>query len=244
MAEHAKLSLRNQRPPTMAEVAFTELRNAIVRGRLPPDAPLRLDALAQELNMSISPVREAVRGLESLGLVDYEPHRGARVRPLSSEDLRDIIDVRVALETLAVRRAADAFTGDDGEVVQAALERLDRAYLAPDIDEHLAANKEFHFAVYRAARSPWLIRQLAPAWENSERYAVALFGVDSLKRDRSRNERAGHLRIVRACMRNDADAAARDLERHLTVFRNLVERAISGTPATADPQRPSASLAG
>ncbi len=168
-----------------------------MRGRLPPGTPLRLDALSQELKMSISPVREAVRRLESLGLVDYEAHRGARVRPLSSEELRDIMDVRVALETIAIRRAAEAFSSEDGEVVQAALDRLDRAYLAPDIEEHLTANKDFHFAVYRAGRSPWLIRQLAPAWDTCERYAVALFGVDSLEGDRPkrtggpRQDRAG-----------------------------------------------------
>jgi DNA-binding GntR family transcriptional regulator len=244
MAEHEKLSPRNHRPPTMAEVALAELRTAIVRGRLPPGTPLRLDALSQELKMSISPVREAVRGLESLGLVDYEAHRGARVRPLSSEELRDIIDVRIALETIAIRRAAEAFSDEDGEIVQAALDRLDRAYVAPDIEEHLAANKDFHFAVYRAGRSPWLIRQLAPAWDTCERYAVALFGVDSLKSDRSRTERAGHVRIVRACLRNDPDAAARDLERHLTVFRSLVESAMSVAPAGAGLPGPPASLVG
>ena len=192
--------------------------------------------------MSISPVREAVRRLESLGLVDYEAHRGARVRPLSSEELHDIMDVRIALETIAIRRAAEAFSSEDGEVVQAALDRLDRAYLAPDIEEHLTANKDFHFAVYRAGRSPWLIRQLAPAWDTCERYAVALFGVDSLEGDRSRSERAGHVRIVQACLRNDPDAAARDLEDHLTIFRRLVETAMSVAPAETSLLGPPASL--
>lgn len=244
-AETVQLSLRHRRPPTMGEVALAELRAAIVRGQLPPGAPLRLDALSQQLKMSISPVREAVRGLESLGLVDYEAHRGARVRPLSSEDLRDIMDVRVSLETMAIRRAAEAFTSEDGEIAKAALDRLDRAYLAPDVNEHLVANKEFHFAVYGAVRSPWLIRQLTPAWDSCERYAFALFEVVNLKRNRSRTtERAGHVRIVRACLRNDPDAAAGELERHLTTFRSFVERAISLTPTEADLHRAPTSVAG
>jgi DNA-binding GntR family transcriptional regulator len=229
VATAARFVDRDQRPPTMAEIATTELRDAIVRGRLAPGTPLRLEELAQELRMSISPIRDAVRRLESLGFVEHEAHRGARVSLLSFEDLRDIIDVRVALEKIAVHRAAKSFTADNAKEARRALQRLDKAYLTPDIDEHLVANKAFHFTLYHASGAPWLTRQIVPAWENCERYAVALFDEPSLQSQRSKAEKRGHEKILKACIHNDPDAAVAELERHLEVFRSLTQRVLSGS---------------
>jgi DNA-binding GntR family transcriptional regulator len=68
-----------RRHPTMAETALAELQDSIFAGVLPPGSPLRLEELAERLGMSISPVREAVRRLETLGLAVHVPNRGARV---------------------------------------------------------------------------------------------------------------------------------------------------------------------
>src|SRR5256885_16840007 len=91
---------------TMAEAALDELREAIVLGELVPGTPLRLEDLAASLGMSISPIREAVRQLEALGLAEHVPHHGAKVVALDVDELRDLFGVRLALETMAVRRAA------------------------------------------------------------------------------------------------------------------------------------------
>src|SRR5438445_10568943 len=97
---------------TMAEAALDELREAIVLGELVPGTPLRLEDLAASLGMSISPIREAVRQLEALGLAEHVPHHGAKVVALDVDELRDLFWVRLALETVAVLRAAGRF--DDG----------------------------------------------------------------------------------------------------------------------------------
>src|SRR6185437_6995179 len=68
---------------TMAEYALEQLREAIIMGELPAGTPLRLDELARSLGMSISPIREAVRQLEALGLAKHVPHQGARVLDFS-----------------------------------------------------------------------------------------------------------------------------------------------------------------
>src|ERR671924_2368233 len=91
---------------TMAEAALDELREAIVLGELVPGTPLRLEDLAAALGMSISPIREAVRQLEALGLAEHVPHHGAKVVALDVDDLRELFEVRLALETRAVRGAA------------------------------------------------------------------------------------------------------------------------------------------
>jgi len=94
---------------TMAEAALERLREAIIMGELTPGTPLRLEDLARQLGMSISPIREAVRQLEALGLAEHVPHHGAKVMPLDVEELRELFAVRLALEGMAVRRAAELF---------------------------------------------------------------------------------------------------------------------------------------
>src|SRR5258707_5701204 len=87
---------------TMAEFALEQLREAIILGELPAGTPLRLDELARSLGMSISPIREAVRQLEALGLAKHVPHQGAKVLDFDVDELRDLFEVRLALESLAV----------------------------------------------------------------------------------------------------------------------------------------------
>src|SRR5437667_7417881 len=100
---------------TMAEAALDELREAIILGELVPGTPLRLEDLARTLGMSISPIREAVRQLEAHGLAEHVPHHGAKVTGLAVEELRELFSIRLALESMAVKRAAELFSADDGQ---------------------------------------------------------------------------------------------------------------------------------
>ena len=111
---------------TMAEYALEQLREAIILGELPAGTPLRLDELARSLGMSISPIREAVRQLEALGLAKHVPHQGARVLDFDIDELRDLFQVRLALESLAVRRAAERFSTVDDEMARAPSRALRR----------------------------------------------------------------------------------------------------------------------
>ena len=93
---------------TLADAATAELRERILSGELESGAPLRLEELARSLGTSISPVREAVRKLEALGLAVHVAHRGSRVKELDVDDLRDTYEARLALEPVAVARAVRA----------------------------------------------------------------------------------------------------------------------------------------
>ena len=103
---------------TLAERAFATLHEAIVTGVLPPGERLPIEELAEILEMSPMPIREALRLLDSVGLVENIPHRGARVTELSIDDLREVYEARLALEPLAVRHAAEKFA--DADAAQAA----------------------------------------------------------------------------------------------------------------------------
>lgn len=141
---------------TLAETAAAELHQLILSGELPSGTPLRLVELANRLEMSQMPVREGLRRLEALGLVDIIPHRGAWVRELSLEDLRDTHETRLALESLAVRAAAEHFGAEDEQKAVAALEEHLRLSRADDSVGARQSHADFHFALYRAGgRSGW-----------------------------------------------------------------------------------------
>src|ERR1700750_2388113 len=91
---------------TMAEYALEQLRESIILGELPAGTPLRLDELARSLGMSISPIREAVRQLESLGLAKHVPHQGAKVLDFDIDELRGLFLVRVTLHALSLYEAS------------------------------------------------------------------------------------------------------------------------------------------
>src|SRR5437660_11786298 len=125
---------------TMAEAALDELRESIVLGELVPGTPLRLEDLAASLGMSISPIREAVRQLEALGLAEHVPHHGAKVVALDVEELRDLFSIRLALESMAVRRAASLFDPADAETARANLSAYDEARQRGDIRDAVRAH--------------------------------------------------------------------------------------------------------
>lgn len=202
---------------TLAETAAAELHQLILSGELPSGTPLRLEELATRLRMSQMPVREGLRRLETLGLVDIIPHRGAWVRETSLDDVRDTYETRIAVETMAVRAAAERFTGRDAELAQEALDEF--AGLEPAGDQIAArrAHTEFHFTVYRAGGSRWLARAIEPLWQNSERYR---FGRIRTAEDVAQQRRE-HVAILDACVAHDMAAAESALQAHL---RGLLRR--------------------
>src|SRR5947208_16140064 len=158
---------------TLAEKAFDALHQAIITGRVEPGTRLPIEDLAEVLKMSPMPIREALRRLDAAGLVENIPHRGARVRGLSLDDLREVYDLRLTVEVLAVQRAAERFGESDVELARTNLDKLEE--LDEDSSDSItAAHEAFHFALYRAAGSGWLMRTIRPLWETSERYCLAL----------------------------------------------------------------------
>src|SRR5438094_373578 len=83
--------------------------------------------------------------LEALGLAKHVPHQGAKVLPFDVIELRDLFEVRLPIESLAVRRAAERFTEEQGEIARAQLARLDTARDAGDVREAMRAHTDFHF---------------------------------------------------------------------------------------------------
>lgn len=203
---------------TLAEKAFTALHEAIVTGALGPGERLPIEDLAETFDMSPMPIREALRRLDSVGLVENVPHRGARVTELSAADLVEVYEARLALEPLAVKHAAKRFDEDDRRAGEIALTRLLDAYERDEIKQVWLAHTEFHFTLYRAAGSRWLLRLITPLWESSERYRFASTPIQRTVADRQ----AEHERILEACARHKAGEAVRELRNHLARTANAI----------------------
>lgn len=225
----------NTRHKTLAEQAVAELQEAILVGDLAPGMPLRLERLGELLEMSAMPVREAIRQLERLGLAEHVPHRGARVSLVSTEDLRDTYEARLAVEGVAVRQAASRFRKEHERLCRGLLDEHVRAFRADDDRRSRELHTDFHFALYEASGSQWLPRLIRPLWQNSERYrARFLYTRDSLELRRREHEG-----ILEACVANDADRAEDALRTHLlrtvdVVAERMSEREALRTACTED----------
>jgi DNA-binding GntR family transcriptional regulator len=209
---------------TMAEAALERLREAIILGELTPGTALRLHDLARSLGMSISPIREAVRQLEALGLAEHVPHHGAKVVALELEELRELFSIRLALETLAVRRAAELFGSEDEQAARSHLTELDDARRGGDARTAVRAHTAFHFTLYEAARSGWLLRLIRPAWDSCERYRPVLLGAGALQDRHAELDQE----LLGACTARDPDRAAVALHAHLELATDIYEVELAG----------------
>ncbi len=144
------------------DIVTGTLREMIARGDLAPGTLLRQRQLAQQFNVSPTPVREALRRLESEGLVSYDVHRGSRVATVDLEEQEENLRVLAALESLATGLAAEKITDADLDAVRA----LERRFAECDANDPAVKelNRAFHFRIYECARSPLLLSLMRLLW--------------------------------------------------------------------------------
>lgn len=194
---------------TAHEYVRAVLRRAILNGELAAGVRLVQAEIAATLDVSTTPVREALRDLATEGLVHFDPHRGAIVAELSTDDVHDIYDIRMVLEPLAMRQAVPHLS-------DALVERLRELHAAMLEEPHSAdwvdRNRVFHMVVYETAASP----RLAAIIRNLQDASVMYIG-SSLKDKPALRDEANHDHgdILEALERRDADAAVEALTHHL-----------------------------
>lgn len=204
----------------MADVAYTELRQAILSGRLSPGTRLSVPALAQQLQVSRSPVRDAVQRLVQEGLAHEEPRRGAAVSTITAADLADIYQVREVLEALASKLAARSLAGKQLALLQGIFRAHQRAVAAERWDEHIELDMRFHREVRIAAGNPHLLSALDEI-QTQVRLAMLTTTVTAGPRQALRD----HADILHALARGDGEAASSAAGRHVARLRdNLMGR--------------------
>ena len=210
---------------SLAEVACNEIRRAIREGRVPTGAHLTENELAGWLGMSRTPVREAMRRLESEGLLLNQPFRGALVMRLDVEDMQQMFAVRELLEPAA----AAACAVSAGPVEIAALRAI-LAQEAAQLDNPAALiplNRQFHDIILESARNQFLSKAIAGVYA-----LIPLLGDSNLLNGHHASEaHAQHLDIVDAIERHDAaraEAVAREHVRHS--LKTRMARIADATP--------------
>lgn len=197
------------RPPTAQQLAYEAVRGAIMRGALAPGTRLTQSQLADQLSLSTTPVREALRRLAGDGLVQIDAHRGAIVRGLDKTELLEIYELRLLLEPLAIRKAVEQITESDLAEAETLWERMNDH---SDIGAWSEVNREFHAVFARACNSPNLIRILRGLRDSAApyvRWSIVLHPGFSI----TANEE--HRELLDACRDRDAGRAAAVEERHL-----------------------------
>lgn len=151
------------------DLAYSALRRQILSGDLEPGSRLPQYELARNLQMSITPLREAIRRLNSEGLLDVDSHRDVRVPQMSSSEARQLFEVRRSLEPTAAQLAAERHTAEDLEKIRSALEQLVPVTRTWG-EEGITAHRAFHQALYRACGNDVLVRMLDDIWDKTDRY--------------------------------------------------------------------------
>ena len=149
---------------TVQEIVYRELFHAIISGRIPPGEKLITEKIANRMRVSPMPVREALYRLQAAGFISTRRKKGSIVNELSPDNLREITEIRLALEPMAARKAA---VNPSKETLQR-LEDLHRAFVVAradrNIENFLSINREFHHTIYREAGMPILLPIIDGLW--------------------------------------------------------------------------------
>ena len=156
----------------LRDVVFNTLRQAILRGELKPGERLMEIQLANKLGVSRTPIREALRKLELEGLVNMVPRKGAEVADITEKSLRDVLEVRKALEELSVQLACEKITEEEIEELIRVAERFKDTLNDQDVTKIAEADVAFHDVIYTATDNQKLILLLNNLREQMYRYRV------------------------------------------------------------------------
>lgn len=216
MVETFQLQMNEYLP--LRDVVFQTLRQAILRGELKPGERLMEIHLAQQLGVSRTPVREAIRKLELEGLVLMIPRRGAVVAEITVSDLEDVLEVRMALEELAVKHACHSVTAGQLEEIRRLAGEFKDTLSGDDVAACAQADMRFHDAIYEATGNSRLVQILNNLREQMYRYRM-----EYLKDRKShKNLIEEHDGILRALENRDEELAVRMTAHHIECQKEYI----------------------
>ncbi len=224
---------------TRTQKITAALADDIVHGRVEPGEPLDEVRLAAAFGVSRTPIREAIRQLEAIGLAEARPHRGAVAARISAERLDEMFNVMGELEALCARRCALFMTPQERrelEDVQAEGARLTSAGSISDYAEH---NNRFHDAIYKGAHNGFLAELTLSVRQRVAPFRKAQF--EGLGRLIKSHEEHG--RVIDAILRGDAETAAAEMLRHIVVVRDAVDDVVAAPARRNAPALDQASAA-
>jgi DNA-binding GntR family transcriptional regulator len=204
------MNARPQRPShgvylSKGDMVTGALRELLMAGEYEPGQSLPQRELAQRFGVSSTPVREALRRLETEGLVRYDPHRGSSVVEVDWRPTRENYRIRAELESLGVELAAQNITEEDLDEIEALAAEMEAE--RDDRDRVRELNSQLHFRIYEAAKSPLLISLLRRLWQSFPQGPQVMRPVEE--------SIAQHRELIEALREGDAGRARKVMHSHV-----------------------------
>lgn len=202
------------RPRTLVDHAVDAILSAASRGLILPGDRIAEPDLVTRLGMSRVPIREALRILESQGIVTSEPYKGIRLMEISHQRLEQIIDVRIPLETLACRRAIEAGRNGAGQLTQLYLgvAQMQTMMQKDDVYGFASADTDFHRTLCSFAHNP----VLSNLWESIARQLTVIFGLSTMGKSMS-DIIEEHQRLINVFAGGDIAQMTDEIENHIRI---------------------------
>jgi DNA-binding GntR family transcriptional regulator len=220
-------SFQEKRQPISGTVADA-LREAIFRGVLRRGEPLRQDGIAKQFAVSQVTVREALRILADEGVVEIVPRRGAVVASLSPDEVGEIVDLRIALETMLVACAIPRLVEEDFVATEKIVRKLDKTRT---MNEQLTLNLDFHASLYAKAGRPRTLALYDKLRLAFEPYLRLLWA----RSDYKSHSQSDHRRILSLCRDRNVRGAQDILASHIAATGKEILRLLNAGEGTADP---------
>ncbi|CCO08603.1 GntR family transcriptional regulator [Desulfotomaculum varum] len=214
----------------LREIVFETLREAIISGKLEPGERLMEIQLAEEMGVSRTPVREAIRKLELEGFVVMIPRKGAYVAGISLKDITDVFEVRAALEALAAGLAAERATEEEIEQLERSLLAYSEQTNKQDINGIVESDTDFHDLLYKASRNERLQQIITHLREIIQRVRT----VSLSQPGRSKDAVEEHRQIVDAIADRNIELAQNLAREHIYNAENSMLNSLKGAQKKDD----------
>jgi len=188
---------------TAQSVVYKTLRKQILQGRIFPGAWLREQDLVEQFDVSRTPIREALRRLESDELIHVVPFRGARVRSFSPKDFQEEYTIRAALEGFAIELAVVKISDRKISQLENMATIMEELLDKNDLNAFLGINRKFHIMIYEEAGSSRLVSMIESSWDRENLYRLVFLS----KPASLEIEKAIHHDMLDACWRRDGEWA-------------------------------------
>jgi len=197
---------------TKQQAIYRYLKTRIMEGKVPPGQRLIIEDIAEELGLSIIPVREALQLLQSERLIDIRPHAGATVASITHENIEEIFTILEGMEAVTVRRIAKRRPPGLETTLETLIAQMDHAEKRRDVEKWSALNMKFHLAMSEATGMPWvreITTRVMASWDRIRRH---FFREGSLHRFAEAQKE--HHGILDAIRKGHADRAEKLIRQH------------------------------
>ena len=205
------VNLKIEKPVSIRERVYRHLKDEILNNRIPESATLVENILAKQMEISRTPVREALHFLEKEGLIDLIPRVGYRVRQIDQDELKEICEIRISLETLAARRAIKRMSPDEIQAIRENLNNSDMILIKGDLSSFIDLDAEFHELLGRASGSQRLLKLILTHRSDMVRYRI----ISLLRADNASTALAGHRRIFECLVEKNESGVKSAIKDHI-----------------------------